>query len=66
MVVFCSFHFSLFVLLSSLKNCRFQRKDKREKKKEKVALLRKALYYHSFVSSNLYDLDIYFILPFQT
>ena len=28
-------------------------------------MLRKALYYHSFVSSNLYDLDIYFILPFQ-
>ena len=34
--------FSLFSLLS---NCRFQRKDKREKRREKVALLRKALNY---------------------
>ena len=44
-VSFCTLLFSLFVLLSSLKeNCRFQIRDKREERKEKVALLRKALY----------------------
>ena len=62
----CRFFFVLFTFLFSffslLLNCRFQRKDKREKRREKVALLHKALYYHSFVSSNLYDLDIYFVL----
>ena len=35
-----TFHSSLFTFLS---NCRFQLKDKREKRKEKDALLRKAL-----------------------
>ena len=38
--VLFTFLFSFFSLLS---NCRFQRKDKREEIKEKVALLRKAL-----------------------
>ena len=40
--VLFTFLFSFFTLLS---NCRFQRKDKREKRREKVALLRKALNY---------------------
>ena len=40
--VLFTFLFSFFSLLS---NCRFQRKDKREEIKEKVALLRKALIY---------------------
>jgi len=40
--VLSSFLFSFFSLLS---NCRFQRKDNREERKEKVALLRKALNY---------------------
>ena len=38
--VLFTFLFSFFSLLS---NCRFRRKDKREKRREKVALLRKAL-----------------------
>ena len=37
--VLLTFLFSIFSLLS---NCRFRRKDKREEKKGKVALLRKA------------------------
>ena len=56
--VLFTFLFSFFSLLS---NCRFQRKDKREEIKEKVALLRKALIWitnyditHSKVSSNSY------------
>ena len=40
--VLFTFIFSLFSLLL---NCRFQRKDKSEKRREKVALLRKALNY---------------------
>ncbi|MBR3849607.1 MAG: hypothetical protein IKM36_03830, partial [Oscillospiraceae bacterium] len=40
--VLFTFLFSFFSLLS---NCRFQRKDKREEIKEKVALRRKALNY---------------------
>ena len=40
--VLFTFLFSFFSLLT---NCRFQRKDKREKRREKVALLRKALNY---------------------
>jgi len=38
--VLFTFLFSFFSLLS---NCRFRRKDKSEKRREKVALLRKAL-----------------------
>ena len=38
--VLCTFLSSLFPLLS---NCRFQRKDKREKRREKVVLLCKTL-----------------------
>ena len=53
----------LFLFFSLLLNYRFQRKEKRVKRKEKVALLRKALDYHSFVSSNLYSKDFYSVLP---